>query len=98
MWKSWFAHFSVQGDEDTVPDKPQDMRPRNYSGKDNVNEPEDEEDEEDDDDDDDEEVSVWNLRKSSATALDLISNSFHDDILPLILPHINVSTLSPCSC
>ena len=43
VWKSWFAHFSVQGDEDTVPDKPQDMRPRNYSGKDNVNEPEDEE-------------------------------------------------------
>ncbi|GFR43753.1 hypothetical protein Agub_g4865 [Astrephomene gubernaculifera] len=37
--------------------------------------------------DDDEEVfSAWNLRKCSAEALDVLSNSYGDDLLPVLLP------------
>merc|ERR1712166_125553 len=78
-----------EGEDEAVPDKIQNIRPRNYQGQGEKGEEEEEDDEEDDDDDDDEEeASLWNLRKSSATALDLISNRFHDEILPFILPII----------
>ncbi len=96
-------------DEDqNVPDKEEDMRPRfpksvrmhnqNQNKKDgeaasggggavdqfmNDN---DEEDFEDDDDKDGGASSEWNLRKCSAAALDVLSNVFHDEILPVLLP------------
>ena len=38
------------------------------------------------DDDDDDEAAQWNLRKSSANGLDVMSNLFGDDLLPMILP------------
>ena len=37
-------------------------------------------------DDDDDEAAQWNLRKSSANGLDVMSNLFGDDLLPMILP------------
>ncbi|EFJ40829.1 hypothetical protein VOLCADRAFT_107966 [Volvox carteri f. nagariensis] len=37
-------------------------------------------------DDDDEMFSAWNLRKCSAEALDMLSNNFGDDLLPVLLP------------
>lgn len=40
----------------------------------------------DDDDKDDDTVSEWNLRKCSAAALDVLSNVFRDEILPVLLP------------
>ncbi|GLC37773.1 hypothetical protein PLESTB_001475300 [Pleodorina starrii] len=40
----------------------------------------------DDDDDDGEVFSAWNLRKCSAEALDMLSNNFGDDLLPVLLP------------
>lgn len=35
-------------------------------------------------------VNVWNLRKCSAAALDILSNVFGDDILPTLMPLIQV--------
>lgn len=45
-------------------------------------------DDDDDDDDDDlaEDANVWNLRKCSAAGLDTVSNIYHDEILPIVLP------------
>lgn len=43
-------------------------------------------DEDEDDDKDDDSVSEWNLRKCSAAALDVLSNVFRDEILPVLLP------------
>ncbi|KAJ0733908.1 putative armadillo-like helical, importin beta family [Helianthus annuus] len=41
-------------------------------------------------DDDDDIVNIWNLRKCSATALDTISNVFGDEILPTLMPFVQV--------
>lgn len=61
----------------------------------------------DDDDDDDDTARVWNLRKCSAAALDMLSNHLSDEhVLPLLLPivqqrladqdwKVRVSILSP---
>jgi len=35
-------------------------------------------------------VNVWNLRKCSAAALDILSNVFGDEILPTLMPLIQV--------
>ncbi|XP_062175927.1 transportin-1 isoform X2 [Alnus glutinosa] len=69
----------VDAEEDgSLPDRDQDLKPRFHSsrfhGSDNV------------EDDDDDIVNVWNLRKCSAAALDMISNVFGDDILPTLMP------------
>ncbi|GIL70967.1 hypothetical protein Vretifemale_1626 [Volvox reticuliferus] len=37
-------------------------------------------------DDDEETLNAWNLRKCSAEALDMLSNNFGDDLLPVLLP------------
>lgn len=51
------------------------------------------EDEDDIDDDhfeqDDEYASEWNLRKCAASSLDTLSHTFNDELLPVLLPHIN---------
>ena len=41
--------------------------------------------------DDDDAVNVWNLRKCSAAGLDVLSNVFGDDILPTLMPLIEVT-------
>lgn len=46
---------------------------------------------------DDDTVNVWNLRKCSAAALDILSNVFGDEILPTLLPIIEVSSPSDLS-
>ena len=44
--------------------------------------------ESDDDDDDDDGDTTWNLRKSAAAGLDMISTFLGDDILPILLPNV----------
>ncbi|XP_048336150.2 transportin-1 [Ziziphus jujuba] len=65
-------------EDESVPDRDQDIKPRFHSsrlhGSDGV------------EDDDDDIVNVWNLRKCSAAALDIISNVFGDEILPTLMP------------
>lgn len=76
-----------EGDDETVPDKPEDMRPRTYTSKGEGGGGEDsDEDSDDDDDDGNEDASVWNLRKCSAAGLDTISNIYGDNVLPVVLP------------
>ena len=49
--------------------------------------------------DDDDAVSAWNLRKCSAAALDILSTVFGDEILPLLMPIVQVRERSShCSC
>ena len=50
--------------------------------------------EEIDEDDDEDDFGEWNLRKCSAAALDVLSNNFHDDLLPILLPHIQARMTS----
>ncbi|XP_068659068.1 transportin-1-like [Aristolochia californica] len=69
----------VDAEEDeSFPDRDQDIKPRFHAsrlhGTDNTEE------------DDDDIVNVWNLRKCSAAALDLLSNVFGDEILPTLMP------------
>jgi len=42
------------------------------------------------DDDDDDEVNAWNLRKSSASSLDVLSTLFPEELLPVLLPIVQV--------
>uniref|UniRef100_A0A5B6Z443 Transportin-1 n=1 Tax=Davidia involucrata TaxID=16924 RepID=A0A5B6Z443_DAVIN len=69
----------VDAEEDgSLPDRDQDLRPRFHSsrfhGSENA------------EDDDDDIVNIWNLRKCSAAALDILSNVFGDEILPTLMP------------
>ncbi|KAK6912250.1 Importin-beta, N-terminal domain [Dillenia turbinata] len=67
-------------EDGSLPDREQDLRPRfhtsRFHGSENA------------DDDDDDIVNVWNLRKCSAAALDVLSNVFGDEILPSLMPLI----------
>ena len=83
-------------EDEMIPDKEEDIRPRFYSGRthaqprmdDSENHRHDDDDSDDDDDDFDlhKGNSDWNLRKCSAAALDFLANVFHDDLLPVVLP------------
>ncbi|CAN1276351.1 TRN1 [Linum perenne] len=65
-------------EEDSLPDREQDLKPRFHASKFHGSE--------DAEDDDDDIVNVWNLRKCSAAALDVLSNVFGDEILPSFMP------------
>lgn len=43
---------------------------------------------------DDDVVNTWNLRKCSAAALDILSNVFGDEILPTLMPIVEVIYIS----
>ena len=57
---------------------------------------EDDDEEESDDDDDDDEVSDWNLRKCSASGLDVLAGTFREAVLPALLPLLQERLASPC--
>lgn len=42
---------------------------------------------------DDDSFNVWNLRKCSAAAIDILSNVFGDEILPALMPLIQVTDI-----
>ncbi|KAI3834266.1 hypothetical protein MKX03_030073 [Papaver bracteatum] len=70
----------VDAEEDeSFPDRDQDLKPRfhasRFHGSENA-----------EDDDNDDIVNVWNLRKCSAAALDILSNVYGDDLLPTLMP------------
>ncbi|KAL6556349.1 Transportin-1 [Orobanche gracilis] len=69
----------LEAEEDgSLPDREQDLKPRFHSSRFHGSE--------DVEDDDDDIVNIWNLRKSSAAALDFISNVFGAEILPTLMP------------
>ncbi|KAK6915084.1 Importin-beta, N-terminal domain [Dillenia turbinata] len=71
-------------EDGSLPDRDQDLRPRfhtsRFHGSENA------------EDDDDDIVNVWNLRKCSAAALDILSNVFGDDILPFLMPLVQAKS------
>lgn len=78
-------------DDEDVPDKDSDIRPRFHRAKTqgggDLSEATESDDEDDDEDDlRKEALSDWNLRKCSAAALDVLSNVFHQALLPVLLP------------
>ena len=87
-------------DDEAQPDRPEDIKPRFHKNRvmgggagagggsaDGESEGgEEEEEEEDDDDDDDDEVAEWNLRKCSASGLDILAGTFGQAVLPTLLP------------
>ncbi|XP_010548121.1 PREDICTED: transportin-1 [Tarenaya hassleriana] len=67
-------------EDESQPDRDQDLKPRFHTSRFHGSE--------DADDDDDDSFNVWNLRKCSAAALDILSNVFGDEILPTLMPLI----------
>ncbi|CAH8342793.1 unnamed protein product [Eruca vesicaria subsp. sativa] len=67
-------------EDESQPDRDQDLKPRFHTSRLHGSE--------DFDDDDDDSFNVWNLRKCSAAAIDVLSNVFGDDILPALMPLI----------
>ncbi|CAF1123343.1 unnamed protein product [Brachionus calyciflorus] len=81
--------FNFQGDVDedqNEPDREEDIPPRFHKTKIHGTKTDEQMDEEDQEEKDDDTVSEWNLRKCSAAALDVLSNIFHEEILPDLLP------------
>ncbi|KAK9069530.1 hypothetical protein SSX86_011434 [Deinandra increscens subsp. villosa] len=70
-------------EEGSLPDRDQDLKPRFHSSRFHGSD--------DAEDDDDDIVNVWNLRKCSAAALDIISNVFGDEILPALMSFVQKS-------
>ncbi|KAG6528448.1 hypothetical protein ZIOFF_010623 [Zingiber officinale] len=72
------ALFDAEEDE-SFPDRDQDLKPRFHSSRFHGS---------DITEDDEDTVTVWNLRKSSAAGLDILSIVFGDAILPTLMPLI----------
>ncbi|XP_024377334.1 transportin-1 isoform X1 [Physcomitrium patens] len=76
------------GDEDeNAPDREQDIKPRFHQSR-TIGGGDGAEGEEDDDDEDI--INSWNLRKCSAAGLDILSTIFGDEILPVLMPLVQV--------
>ncbi|XP_057500476.1 transportin-1-like [Actinidia eriantha] len=77
----------VDAEEDgSMPDRDQDLRPRFHSSRFHGSE--------NGEDDDDDIVNIWNLRKCSAAALDILSNVYGDEILPTLMPTVQAKLSS----
>ncbi|KAJ9119709.1 hypothetical protein QFC22_003419 [Naganishia vaughanmartiniae] len=104
-----------EDEDETVPDKESDIKPRFHGAKSHAQEHEEdpattngnhkpaggeEDDEEseydyDEDDEDDEDMTgEWNLRKCSAAALDVMSVTFGDEMLEILLPYLKEKLFS----
>ncbi|XP_024399109.1 transportin-1 [Physcomitrium patens] len=76
-----------EDEDENAPDRDQDIKPRFHQSRlmgatDGA--------EEDEDDDDADIINSWNLRKCSAAGLDILSTVFGDEILPILLPLVQV--------
>lgn len=68
-------------DDESVPDRDQDIRPRFKQSRLHGSAGGEEEEEDDDDI-----INAWNLRKCSAAGLDILSSVFGDEMLPVLMP------------
>lgn len=80
--------FEAEEEEqnETVPDRPEDMKPIFHKIKQPNGENKEKETEEEEDDDGFGDFGEWNLRKCAAAALDILSQNFGNSILPVVLP------------
>ncbi|XP_039489315.1 transportin-1-like isoform X2 [Drosophila santomea] len=69
-------------EDDEEPDREQDISPRFHKSRVHIINTESDEDE----DEDDKSFLDWNLRKCSASSLDMVANIFREDCLPVVLP------------
>ncbi|KAK9150951.1 hypothetical protein Syun_009260 [Stephania yunnanensis] len=76
-------------EDDSFPDRDQDLKPRFHASRFHGGE--------NDEDDDDDIINIWNLRKCSAAALDILSNVFGDEILPTLMPLAKMATTDDAS-
>nr|KJB71390.1 hypothetical protein B456_011G120400 [Gossypium raimondii] len=67
-------------EDESLPDRDQDLKPQFHTSRFHGSE--------DAEDDDDDSFNVWNLRKCSAAALDVLLNVFGNEILPTLMPII----------
>lgn len=86
-------------EDENVPDKISEIRPWIPRGRTHIPESSGGGMEGDDDSDDEDEyreevLSDWNLRKCSAAALDVLSNVFHETLLPVLLPLLKSALFS----
>ena len=96
------SHSSQATEDDQhIPDKESDIRPRFHKAKTqggvelSSSAVDGDSDSSDSDDDDlKDALSDWNLRKCSAAALDVLSNVFHEALLPILLPLLKQSLIS----
>lgn len=84
-------------DDHAVPDNVQDIRPQHHFSKKQEygsrdEDAADDEDGEDDeiDEEDEDEATDWTLRKCAASTLDTLANTYQNEILPTLLPALNV--------
>ena len=74
-----------EDEDESVPDRAEDIKPHFHQGSSgNASDLNDDEE----DGDDSGEVSNWNVKKSAAYGLDVISLAFRDDLLNILLPYI----------
>jgi transportin-1 len=73
-------------ENENIPDREEDIRPRFHSARVAGDGGESDEEEVDDDDWDDEDATAWNLRKCSASSLDKLAVVYRDGILASLLP------------
>ncbi|KAK3816263.1 MAG: armadillo-type protein [Benniella sp.] len=93
--------LDVDDEDGAVPDRPEDMKPRFHHAKTHATENTaagsegaggdgdsvlEDDDDEDDEDDDDDIYMEWNLRKCSASALDVLSSVYGNSMLEILLP------------
>eukprot|EP00158_Paraphelidium_tribonemae_P006119 Partr_v1_DN27682_c0_g1_i2_m64839 putative Transportin len=98
------AMLGDDGEDEMVPDREEDIKPRHYKAKTHASDtekssgagaqqpqPSGESDDETDDEDegDDEIYAEWNLRKCAAATVDVLANTFGAAILPVLLPILN---------
>lgn len=76
--------LQANANDASVPDRPEDIKPRHYEARTQATN-----DEDDDNNDDSDEVEEWNLRRVSAVALDDIAEYFGDRILDMVLQVID---------
>lgn len=91
-------------DDQMIPDREEDIRPRfhrsrshhaeHHQGSGSDANVVDGENDDDVGDDDDNTLSDWNLRKCSAAALDVLASVFRNELLPVLLPILKVSSLN----
>ena len=101
--------FGLDGlhEDASVPDKEESIKPRHHKARtvalehdpeaNKANQPEqrNSDDDYDEDEDEDDFDTEWTLRKCSAATLDVLSVTFADDLLPMLLPVIQQSLGSP---
>ncbi|KAG0090363.1 hypothetical protein BGZ93_009348 [Podila epicladia] len=94
--------LDIDDEDNTVPDRLEDMKPRFHHAKTHTTEnaaagpaaeanadaddDSDDSDEDEDDEDDDDIYMEWNLRKCSASALDVLSAVYGNSMLDILLP------------